>query len=233
MAARPMLDIHACVTMNDTHTHHQQTQLMPHLFHCSYHTHQNMKTSTTKPQFAFYAEHTLLGTYRQIVLETYRQIYPYSTRNIQTDSTRDIETDIPGQYPRRSVCALADMGPDVHNQQQRNFSVLFSTGNWTIRTHTYTQPFNGSFSGTTRVGRYQKKHSPTHNHPDHQIYFINFLHLLRSIASSLFNLHAWQSFLTTSLQVLFGLPLGLGPSTSYYMHFFTQSSSSFRSTCPY
>ena len=86
------------------------------------------------------------------------------------------------------------MGPDVHNQQQRNFSVLFSTGNWTITTHTYTQPFNGSFSGTTRVGRYQKKHSPTHNHPDHQIYFINFLHLLRSTASSLFNLHAWQSF---------------------------------------
>ena len=23
-------------------------------------------------------------------------------------------------------------------------------------THTHTQPFNGSFSGTTRVGRYQK-----------------------------------------------------------------------------
>ena len=37
---------------------------------------------------------------------------------------------------------------------------------------------------------------------------------------------------TTSLQVLFGLPLGLGPSTSYSIHFFTQSSS-FRNTCPY
>ena len=27
-------------------------------------------------------------------------------------------------------------------------------------THTHTQPFNGLLSGTTRVGRYQKKHSP-------------------------------------------------------------------------
>ena len=47
------------------------------------------------------------------------------------------------------------------------------------------------------------------------------------MAFSLFSLLAWQS----SLQVLFGLPLGLGPSTSYSLHFFTQSS--FRSTCPY
>ena len=98
--------------------------------------------------------------------------------------------------------------------------------------HTHAQLFNGLWSRTTRVVRYQKKHSPTHTHPDHRTSFINFLHLLRSIASSLFSLHAWQSSLTTSLQVLFGLPLGLGPSTSYSMHFFTQSSS-FRSTCPY
>ena len=31
---------------------------------------------------------------------------------------------------------------------------------------THTQPFNGLLSGTTRVDRYQKKHSPTHSHPD-------------------------------------------------------------------
>ena len=92
----------------------------------------------------------------------------------------------------------------------------------------HTQPFNSLWSGTTRVGWYQKKHSPTHTHPDHQTSFINFLHLLRSIASSVFSLRAWQSSLTTCLQVLFGL----GPSTSYSMHFFTQSSSSFLSTCP-
>ena len=95
------------------------------------------------------------------------------------------------------------------------------------------QPFNGLWSGTTRVGRYQKKHSPTHTHSDHQTSFIIFLHLQRSMASSLFILRAWQSSRTTSLQVLFGLPLCLGPSTSYTIHFFTQSSSSFRSTCPY
>ena len=98
---------------------------------------------------------------------------------------------------------------------------------------THTQLFNGLLSGTTWVGRYQKKHSPTHTHPDHRTSFIIFLHLQRSMASSFFSLWAWQSSRTTPLQVLFGLPLGLGPSASYSMHFFTQSSSSFRSTCPY
>jgi len=82
------------------------------------------------------------------------------------------------------------------------------------------------------VSRYQKKHSPTH-HPDHHPIFISFFHLPRSIASSLFKLHAWQSFCTTSFHVLFGLPLGLEPSTSYSIYFFTQSVSSFHSTCPY
>jgi len=42
-----------------------------------------------------------------------------------------------------------------------------------------------------------------------------------------------KSFCTTSLQVLFGLPLSLTPSTSYSIHFFTQSLSSFHSKCPY
>ena len=110
---------------------------------------------------------------------------------------------------------------------KREFLYLQWTNN---TTHTHTQ---GLWSGTTRVGRYQKKNSPTHTHPDYWTSFINFLHLQWSIASSLFSLHAWQSSLTTSLQVLFGLPLGLGPSTSYSMHFFTQSSPSLRSTCPY
>jgi len=63
-------------------------------------------------------------------------------------------------------------------------------------THTHTQPFNGPLSRTTRVARYQKKHSPTHTHPDHQKSSINFVHLLRSIASSWFNLRASQSFST-------------------------------------
>jgi len=53
------------------------------------------------------------------------------------------------------------------------------------------QPFNGRLSGTTRVGRYQKKHySPTHTHPGQRTSFITFLHLQRSMASSLFSLRA-------------------------------------------
>ena len=89
---------------------------------------------------------------------------------------------------------------------------------WThTHTMTHTQPFNGLWSGTTRVGRYQKKHSPTHTYPDHRSSFIIFLHLQLSVASSLFILHAWQSSRTTSVQVLFGLLLGLGPSTSYFI----------------
>jgi len=83
------------------------------------------------------------------------------------------------------------------------------------------------------VNWYQKKHSPTHTYPGYQPSFISFLHLLRSIASSTYNLRAWQSFCTTSLQVLFGLPLGLAPSTSNSIHFFTPSLSSFCITCPY
>jgi len=94
------------------------------------------------------------------------------------------------------------------------------------------KPFYGPLSGTTRESQYQKKHSPTH-HPDHHPIFINFLHLPQSIASSLFKLRAWQSFCTTSFHVLFGQPLGLEPSTSYSIHFFTKSMSSYRSTCPY
>jgi len=71
------------------------------------------------------------------------------------------------------------------------------------------------------VQRYQKKHSPTHTYPDHQPSFISFLHLLWSVAPFLLNLRAWQPFCTTSLQVFFGLPNGLEPSTSYSIHFFT------------
>ena len=112
------------------------------------------------------------------------------------------------------------------------WTVWKSHSEWQTHTHN-TQPFNSLWSGRTRVGRYQKKHSPTHTHPDHRTSFIIFLHLQRSMASSLFILRAWQSSCTTYLQVLFGLPLGLGHSTSYSIHFFTQSSSSFRSICPY
>ena len=52
------------------------------------------------------------------------------------------------------------------------------------------QPFNGRLSGATRVGRHQKKHSPTHTHPGQRTSFITFIHLQRSMASSLFSLRA-------------------------------------------
>ena len=39
-----------------------------------------------------------------------------------------------------------------------------------------------------------------------------------------------DSLFPQSLHVFFGLPLGLAPSTSYSIHFFTQSLSSFRNT---
>jgi len=63
-------------------------------------------------------------------------------------------------------------------------------------------------------------------HPLTLIVVINhpyLLHLLRSMASSLFNPRALQSFSTISVQVFFVLPFGLAPSTSYFIHFFTQN----------
>ena len=87
--------------------------------------------------------------------------------------------------------------------------------------NTQEQPsFYGPLSRTTRVSQYQQKHSPTH-HLDHHPIFISFFNLPRSTASSLFKLRDWPSFCTTFLHVLFGLPLGLEPSTSYSIHFFT------------
>ena len=41
-------------------------------------------------------------------------------------------------------------------------------------------------SRTTRVSRYQKKHSPAHTYRGHQSSLICFIHLIRSMASSLF-----------------------------------------------
>jgi len=105
----------------------------------------------------------------------------------------------------------------VHHSQWNSPHAVNQHFKWLARCRSsqqQQQPFYVPLSGTTRVSRYQKKHSPTH-HPDHHPVFISFFHLLRSTASSLFKLRALQSFCTTSLHVLFGLPLGLEPSTSY------------------
>ena len=102
--------------------------------------------------------------------------------------------------------------------------------------HAHTQPFNGLLSGTVRdyPGRPVPEEIFTHSHPSWSSDILYHLPPFTTIDDILFvQFTSWQSSRTTSLPVLFGLPLGLGPSTSYSMHFFTQSSSSFRSTCPY
>ena len=112
-----------------------------------------------------------------------------------------------------------------------SFWVLYIFGHVLLRniafslyvvTHTCTQPFNSPLSGLPAWAGTRKI-----IHPLTPILIIkrpiSFLYLLQSIASSWFNLHVWQPFSTTSLQVLFGLHLGVEPSTSYSIHFFTQS----------
>jgi len=113
-------------------------------------------------------------------------------------------------------------------EQSNNFNILTTTTTTTTTTTIVLYPL----FGTTQESQYQRKHLPTH-HPDYHPVFISFFHLLRSIASSQFKLRSWQSFCTTSVHVLFGLPLGLEPSTLYCIHFFAHSVSSFRNTCPY
>ena len=107
-----------------------------------------------------------------------------------------------------------------------------STALWR-QTHTNRFTALWILSETTRVSWYQKKHSPTHTYRGHQSSLICFLHVLWSMAYFLFNLCTCQSFFTISLQVFFGLLLGLSPSTSYCTHFFIQSLSSFCSTHPH
>jgi len=72
---------------------------------------------------------------------------------------------------------------------------LYQQPNLCLIEQQHTQSFISPLSGSTWVSWYQKKHSLTH-HPDHHPTFISFFHLLRSIASSLFKLRAWQSFCT-------------------------------------
>jgi len=112
--------------------------------------------------------------------------------------------------------------------------LLCSSVLWTLK-HTHTQPFYGSLDFVRdNPGEPVPEETFTHSHSSWSSNIpICFLHLLRSMASSLFNPRALQSFFTISLQVFFGLPLSLAPSTSYSIYFFTQSLSSFHNTCPY
>ena len=69
-------------------------------------------------------------------------------------------------------------------QYDCRMGIKFTVIPWERGQQQQQRPFNGLWSGTTRVGRYQKKHSPTHTHPDHRASFITFIHLQRSMASS-------------------------------------------------
>ena len=96
----------------------------------------------------------------------------------------------PSRSPRTSAAppfAPSHATDTRHNMMQQAIVMCtqkLTPQNTHTHTHTHTQPFNGRWSGTTRVGgRYQKKHSSTHTHPDHRTSFINFLHLLCFIAS--------------------------------------------------
>jgi len=69
-------------------------------------------------------------------------------------------------------------------------------------------------SGTTRVSRYQKKHSPTHlSWQSSNLYQLLPSTTIHSILPCQFK--CLRIFSTASLQVFLGLPLGLDPSTSY------------------
>jgi len=121
----------------------------------------------------------------------------------------------------------------LHNSVQVFFGLPLSLASSTSHTrHTTILRLCGICLG--HPGWAGTRRNITHSHSSWSpIIPICFLHLLRSIASSVFNPRALQSFSTISLQVLFRLPLGLVPFTSYSIHFFTQSLSSFRSTCSY
>jgi len=55
-----------------------------------------------------------------------------------------------------------------------------------MHTHTTVLQLSGFCPGTTRMSQYQKKHSPTYTCHGHQSSLICLIHLLRSMASSLF-----------------------------------------------
>jgi len=85
------------------------------------------------------------------------------------------------------------------------------------------------FSGTTQVSQYQKKHSPTHTYCGRQSSLICFLHLTRSMESSMFSLHTWQSFSTISPSFLCSTSW---PGTlQFILHTFLHPIIDF--TCPY
>jgi len=121
----------------------------------------------------------------------FRDVLPKPISRLSTEETKP-DTIKANNWESYGLMCILLCTITVHNKEQQQ------------------QSFYRPLSGTTRVSRYQKKHSPT-NHPDHHPLFISFFHLLRSMASSLFKLRAWQSYCTTNLHII----CGLESSTSY------------------
>ena len=102
------------------------------------------------------------------------------------------------------------------------------------RTHTHTQLFYGSLGSVrNNLGEPVPEETFTHSH----LPLASVIPYLLPPSSTIHGILPAQFmyptvFSTISLQVFFGLPFGLAPSTPYSTHFFTQSLS-FHSTCPY
>ena len=73
-------------------------------------------------------------------------------------------------------------------------------------------------SWTTRVSQYQKKHSATHTYSGHQSSLICFIHLIRSMASSLLNLRTWHSFAQSLSKFSLVYFLAWHPALHTYIH---------------
>jgi len=146
-------------------------------------------------------------------------LFWYETRELQLHRCEIQQSVSTNKWP-------AITGTKLHCNQwiQHNDKIHKNHQQW-------QQPFYGPLSGTSWVSQYQKKHSPTHSHlSDHQRSFYQLAPSI-TIHSILLVQFTWLTvFCTTSLQVLFGLPLRLEHSTSYSIHFFTLSLSSFRNT---
>jgi len=90
------------------------------------------------------------------------------------------------------------------------------------RTVPHARLFNGPLSGT--IWGQVPEETFTHTHSSWSQDILYKLPPSTKIHSILlFNLRAWQSFSTTSLQVFFDLSLGLEPSTLYSKRFFNTS----------
>ena len=89
-----------------------------------------------------------------------------------------IECDKLGQLAIVFITVITVQVVSIYIHSQLQAAELLHRRLLRVYTHRHTQPFNGLWSETTQVGWYQKKHSPTHTHPDHWTSFINFLHIL-------------------------------------------------------